>query len=129
MRTLMLALVTSFTLASAASAQRATEQFIPIGQSPGAVTMQGALGAVAEPAAAGGEASFVMTAAAADGAAAQERAYTIGPQTRIYVDRSALGQASTLGSMDDLRAGRVVEVCIADAASRVALWIKVRAEP
>lgn len=110
-------------LAGAASAQQATEQFIPIGQSPGAVTMQGELSAAAEPAAAGGETVVSMTATGA-----QLRSYVIGPQTRIYIDRSALGQPNTIGGVDDLRAGRHAEVSVADSAARVALWIKVRAE-
>ena len=124
MRRFFLTVVASLALANAASAQRATEQFIPIGQSPGAVTMQGELNALVAPAGAGGETSLSMTSASA-----QEVSYVIGPQTRIYVDRSALGQQSTLGGMGDLHAGRVVEVCVADSTSRIALWIKVRAEP
>ena len=42
--------------AGAAVAHPATEQYIPIGQSPGALTMRGEVTATAAPAAAGGEA-------------------------------------------------------------------------
>lgn len=124
MHTISMALVALAAFAGAASAQQATEQFIPIGQSPGAVTMQGELSAAVAPAAVGGETSFSMM-----GADAQQRSYAIGPRTRIYIDRSALGQPNTMGSAADLRAGRAIEVSVADPAARVALWIKVRAEP
>ncbi len=123
MRTIIRAVVVASALAGAASAQQATEQFIPIGQSPGAMTMQGELSAAAEPAAAGGEATIAMTIAGAE-----PRSYAIGPQTRIYIDRSAQGRASTMGGLADLRAGRHAEVSVAEAAPGIALWIKVRPE-
>ena len=50
----------------------------------------------------------------------------VGPATRIYVDRSAQNQMNTLGTIADVRPGRVVEVRIADPATRVAEWVKVR---
>ncbi len=123
MRTFTLTLLAALALAGAAAAQQASEQYIPIGQSPGALTMRGEVTATAAPAAAGGEASISMTSEAAPAGVS----YVLGPRTRIYIDRSALGRPSTMGAMADLQPGRSVEVSIANADTRVANWIKVRA--
>lgn len=111
-------------IAGPASAQQATEQYIPIGQSPGEGTMVGEVSAAVEPAAAGGATTFTM----ASEAGAPDASYVIGPHTRIYVDRSAQGLPNTLGAAEDVQPGRVVEVRIGDAQTRVAAWIKVRAQ-
>jgi hypothetical protein len=120
MRTFVFTLAAAIALAGAAAAHPATEQYIPIGQSPGGTTVQGTAYATAEPATAGGPASVSVDVAG------DYQNYVIGPRTRIYVDRSAQGQPSTLGTVEDLQAGRVVEVRLADAETRVAAWIKVR---
>ena len=123
MRALLIVALALFTPAVVV-AHPATEQFIPIGQSPGAVTMQGQVTTAAQPSALGAETSFSMTAAGA----ARDVSYVVGPNTRIYVDRSQHGRANTHGTIADLQAGRLIEVCVADTQSRVALWIKVRAD-
>jgi hypothetical protein len=123
-RTLSLSLIAAALLAGVAFAHPATEQFIPIGQSPHAVTMQGKVSAVAEPAAADGVSSIAMTTPAAP----EALNYVVNPQTRIYIDRSAHGRASTLGSMADLQPGRDIEVAVSASDTSTALWIKVRAE-
>ncbi len=123
MRTMLVAVLAAALLSSAASAQVASEQFIPIGQSPGALTMQGEVQAAAAPAVAGGEGSVAMTSEAApDGVS-----YLIGPRTRIYIDRSALGRPNTMGALADIQPGRAIEVSVPTADTRVASWIKVRA--
>jgi hypothetical protein len=124
MRALILALAACAAAAGAALAHPATEQYIPIGQSPGALTMQGEVSQPVAPAAANGETSIAMSAAGGAG----DVAYVIGPHTRIYLDRSAQGRASSVGSLADLQPGRAIEVCIPDADARVAEWIKVRAQ-
>lgn len=121
MRTILVAVLAA-ALSGVASAQQATEQYIPIGQSPGALTMQGQVQAAAGPAA-GGEGSVSMTSEAAPGGVS----YAIGPHTRIYIDHSAQGRPNTMGALADLQPGRAIEVSIPNAETRVASWIKVRA--
>ncbi len=126
MRTSTLAVVAAMALtdalAGAASAQQATEQYIPIGQSPGALTMQGQVQATTA-ATAGGDGSVSMTSEAAPGGVS----YGIGPHTRIYIDHSGQGRPNTLGTLAEVQPGRAIEVSIPSAGTRIASWIKVRA--
>lgn len=122
MRAIAFSLLVMAAVAGSAAAQQATEQYIPIGQSPGGVTMQGQLSASVEPAGAGGEATFTMAAAAG----APEVSYVLSPTTRIYIDNSARGQPNTMGAIADLQPGRTVEVRVSGTEARTALWIKVR---
>ncbi len=113
---LLAALLTS---ASAAHAQRATERFIPLGESPGVSGKLTAIGTIVavdpemrqiELEGTGGRASV-----------------TLRDSTSIWIDRHQLGLASTTGSFDDCHAGRVAEVKYADPDTRqVAEWIKLR---
>jgi hypothetical protein len=116
------AVIAALALAGAAAAHPATEQYIPIGQSPGPGVVQGTAEPVAEPAA--GAPPIV----AVDREGEQIGAYVVTPQTRIYIDRSAQGLPSTMGTLEDVQAGRVIEVRIADPETRAAEWIKVRAQ-
>ncbi|MBI1185884.1 MAG: hypothetical protein GC206_00840 [Alphaproteobacteria bacterium] len=115
------AVIGAAALAGAAFAHPATEQFIPIGESPGANTVQGTAYETAAPATADGAAIVSV-----DVADAGYESYVVGPHTRIYIDRSEQGLANTVGTIEDVQAGRVVEVRIADPETRVAAWIKVR---
>lgn len=121
MRLAVLAAIAGFALTGAAFAHPATEQFIPIGQSPGGGTVQGTAGAVAAPASGDGPAVVQVVTPAA---AAQD--FVIGPETRIYIDRSAQGAPNVVGTIEDVQPGRVIEVRLADETTRVAAWIKVR---
>jgi len=124
MRTaLFLAALASLALAGAASAHPATEQYIPIGQSPGPGVVQGAAAPVAEPSESGGP---TIVAVERDGA--QLGAYVVTPHTRVYIDRSAQGLPNQVGTLDDVQPGRVIEVRIANPQTREAEWIKVRAQ-
>jgi hypothetical protein len=122
MRTALLAAFASLALASAAYAHPATEQYIPIGQSPGPGVVSGTAGAVAEPAS--GEGDPIVSVESAAGA--EVGAYVVTEQTRVYIDRSAQGLPRLVGSIDDVQPGRVIEVRIADPDTREAEWIKVR---
>jgi hypothetical protein len=123
MRLIAKTLFASLILAGGASAHPATEQFIPIGQSPGDGTVvQGTAGAVAEPSAAGADPIVSVENAEGD----QVGAYVVTEQTRIYIDRSTEGLPSLVGTIDDVQPGRVIEVRIADPQTREAEWIKVR---
>jgi hypothetical protein len=122
MRALALAIIGCLALTGAAWAHPATEQYIPIGQSPGDGTVvQGRTGAVVEPAA---DAPPVVSVVGPS--EAEIGAYVVVPTTRIYIDRSAEGLPSLVGTIDDVQPGRVIEVRIADPQTRAAEWIKVR---
>jgi hypothetical protein len=119
MRTLALATL-ALAFAGAAWAHPATEQFIPIGESPGPGVVQGTALPVAEPAA-GGDAIVAV-----ENSGAQVGAYVVTEHTRIYIDRSAQGLPNLVGTINDVQPGRVIEVRIADPETRAAEWIKVR---
>ena len=124
MRTALVAAFASLALAGAAGAHPATEQYIPIGQSPGPGVVTGTAGAVAEPSS--GEGDPIVSVQSPAGS--EVGAYVVTEQTRVYVDRSAQGLPSLVGTIDDVQPGRVIEVRIADPQTRAAEWIKVRAE-
>ena len=124
MRQFAYAVIATFALAGAAAAHPATEQFIPIGESPGPGVVQGTAGAVAEPTAATGGDPVISVE---NSTGAELGAYIVTEHTRIYVDRSAQNLPSLVGSIDDVQPGRVIEVRI-DPDTRNAEWIKVRAQ-
>ena len=122
MRSIAYAIAATIALAGAAAAHPATEQFIPIGQSPGPGVVQGTAGAVVEPSAADGE----PVVAVENNSGAELGAYVVTEHTRIYIDRSAQGLPNLVGTIDDVQPGSVIEVRIADPQTREAEWIKVR---
>jgi hypothetical protein len=124
-RTEMRSLATGFCVAtallggvSAAHGQRATEQFIPIGESPGLSGKQSSIGEIAETDARAQSLTFTEPAG--------RRTVRITEKTKIYLDRSKLKQTSLAGSFADLKKGRRVEVKYLDPERReVADWVKV----
>lgn len=102
-----------------ARAQKATEQFIPIGQSPGL----------------SGKATVIGTVEAIDAAArtmtvnagATSYRCALTDRTRIWIDRSAQRLSATTGRLADLQEGRRVEVKFTDATRKTAEWVKVEA--
>ncbi len=99
-------------------AQRQTERFIPIGQSPGISGVTSAIGTI--------EAAdtVAMTLRIAAEAGPVTVRYTAA--TSIWLDRSEQRQSAGVGGPADLVAGRRVEVKFVDAERReVADWIKV----
>jgi hypothetical protein len=123
MRQFAYALIATFALAGAAAAHPATEQFIPIGESPGPGVVQGTAAAVAEPSSVEGE----PVVSVENTSGAELGAYVVTEHTRIYIDRSAQNLPSLVGTIADVQPGRVIEVRIADPQTREAEWIKVRA--
>jgi hypothetical protein len=103
-----------------ARAQKATEQFIPIGRSPGLsgkTTMIGTIEAFD---------AAARTLTVASDAGTYRCALT--DATRIWVDRSAQRLAATAGGFADLQKGRRVEVkFVDDKTRRTAEWVKVEA--
>lgn len=120
MRTLAVAAL-ALAFAGSAFAHPATEQFIPIGQSPGPGVVQGTAAPVAEPASGGAPIVAVENASGAE-----LGAYVVTEHTRIYVDRSSQGLPNLVGTLNDVQPGRVIEVRILDPQTREADWIKVR---
>jgi len=106
--------------ATAACAQRTTERYIPLGQSPGMsgnVTLIGNVGTVD---------SVDRSLAVQSGAGAQRVKLT--DKTRMWLDRSAARQSTQPATMADLRAGRRIEVKFTDESNRsTAEWIKIDA--
>ncbi|MEW5880313.1 MAG: hypothetical protein AB1761_07705 [Pseudomonadota bacterium] len=102
-----------------AQAQKATEQFIPIRQSPGL----------------SGKSTIIGTIEAVDAAArtitvnAGSTSYrcALTDRTRIWIDRSAQRLSATSGSIGDLQRGRRVEVKFTDATRNAVEWVKVEA--
>ncbi len=100
---------------SYAHGQKATEQFIPIGQSPGIshkFTYIGVIEAV-------NPQQRTVTAAG--------HTVRITEQTRIWLDNSLRRLSNQAGSFGDLQKGRKVEIKYADSAQpQVAQWVKVQ---
>lgn len=110
-----------------AHGQKATEMFIPIGQSPGqsgTVTIIGAIDAV------NAQEQSVSIVGTTGTWSAQ-----ITGRTKIWLDRSKLRMPNQYGTFADLQKGRMVEVKYEDRADKdkgkgPAEWIKVQiAEP
>lgn len=100
---------------SYAHGQRATEQFIPIGQSPGLSNKYTYIGMIE----AVDPQQRTVTAAG--------HTVRITEQTRIWLDRSLLKLSNQVGSFGDLQKGRKVEIKYADSAQpQVAQWVKVQ---
>ncbi len=108
---------------NAAEAQRTTEQFIPIGRSPGlsdVVTYVGEIVAV-DP----GARSLTLRR---PGDAETVTATIIG-DTRIWLDRSSIGRPNLSGAIADLVPGSAAEIHFRDPEQRrFADWIKVQSE-
>jgi hypothetical protein len=103
--------------AAHAHAQRMTEMFIPIGESPGVSGKLSVIGVVesVDPKA------RTITVAAATGT----QPVRIGDRTWIWLDRSKEKLRNEKGSMADLQTGRRVEVKFESADPSTAEWIKV----
>lgn len=121
MRTFLSALGVAIALISAVfqvHAQKETERFIPIGQSPGVSHKYTSIGEISEVDAA----RRTVTVAEQAG----RRTVKITEKTRIWLDRTKLKQANLSGSFTDLQKGRRVEVKYEDPERpQVADWVKV----
>jgi hypothetical protein len=102
-----------------ASAQRETEMFIPIGQSPGISSKTSVIGTVETVNAAGRTVTVVGPTGS--------QTFAITEQTRIWVDRSLVKLTNQTGSLADLQKGRKVEVNPQPPGPQpLADWIKVQ---
>jgi hypothetical protein len=109
-------------VASVAHAQRATERFIPLGQSPGA----------------SGKLTVIGTIVAVDPEKRQIRlegpagrvTVALLDSTSIWIDRHEVGLGAATGSFADCHQGRMAEVKYADPDTRQAAeWVKLRDQP
>ena len=98
-----------------AAGQQATEQYIPIGESPGLSGSDTYLGEILSVETA--EHAFFV-----DGPDGLMRV-AVSPQTRIYLDRSGVGESNSIGHYANCEAGRLVEVLLAPDGT--AAWVKV----
>jgi hypothetical protein len=114
---LSMALTALLMSASDARAQKATEQFIPLGQSPGLSSVIGQIGSVDR-----ATQVIVITVETASGG----QPVQVTEQTRIWIDRSTFSESNVAGGFDDLKTGRQIEVKYQDDERREnAEWIKV----
>lgn len=118
-RTACLALVWLMMGASLAHSQEATERFIPIGQSPGVSGRTTHIGPI--------QAVDASKRLLTVGAAGDAQRFGITDGTAIWVDRSALKQTNSRGSVADLQPGRRAEVKWDAKDKTRAEWIKVEA--
>ncbi|MDX1672095.1 MAG: hypothetical protein R3211_07120 [Balneolaceae bacterium] len=106
-------------------AQRSTEIYIPIGESPGLAgyTKIGTVASVNSQAN-----RFVLT-----DSLSQEHPVVITDSTRIWLDRSKMKKRNLVGSPEDLEPGRLAEVKFYLAPDstylQAAEWIKIQVEP
>ena len=102
----------------AALAQKMTEQFIPIGQSPGLSGVHTRIGTVDS--FSSQEAMLTLS----DGSASYS--VQIAEDTHIWLDKSKLGSTNEVGTAADLQSGRRLEVKYQDNdPDAPAEWIKV----
>jgi hypothetical protein len=98
---------------SPAHAQQATEQYIPIGQSPGVSGKSSLIGVIVE------------VDAATKTVTVGERTVRITERTFIWLDRTKLKLTNLTGKFEDLQKGRRVEVKF---QAGVAEWVKIEAK-
>lgn len=105
-------------LAGPLHAQKATERYIPIGESPGVSGKLSYMGRIerVDPR------NRTVTVSGPQG----ERTIEITDDTRIWIDRTARHETCVNGGIGDLEPGRRIEVKYVDATTRYAAeWIKV----
>ena len=106
----------------AASAQKTTEQFVPVGQSPGLSGKYTVIGTV--------QAVNVRDQTVTIAGPAGTSSAKVTERTRIWLDRSKIRQTNVKGTFADLRPGVTVEVKHEDptraSAGGPAEWIKIQ---
>jgi hypothetical protein len=101
-----------------AHAQHMTEQFIPVGQSPGISGKYSYIGQI--------EAIDVQNKTVTVAGPEGSRTIKVTDRTWIWLDRSEQRLTNEVGSMSDLQPGRRVEVKYVDYETKdAAHWIKV----
>jgi hypothetical protein len=105
-------------VAGSARAQRSTEQFIPIGLSPGISQKQTSIGTV--------ESMNLRDLVVIVDESGTRRTVRLTPRTHIWLDRSKLKLPNLEGGPGDLQPGRRIEIKFENPVLRqVADWVKV----
>ena len=101
-------------------AQETTEQYIPIGQSPGVSGKYSYIGKIVEV----DQVAHTITVQSERGTK------TIGviPATRIWLDRSKVKNTNVIASYSDCEVGRLVEVMYDHDNQEIADWIKIESK-
>lgn len=100
------------------AAQKTTERFIPVGQSPGVSGISSYIGELREVDREKGTVTL--------GEGQSTHTVEVTDTTRIWLDRSASKEPNAVGGMDDLEPGRRIELKYVDAQEKAAAdWIKV----
>ena len=97
--------------------QESTEQFIPIGYSPGISDKYSFIGKIVDI----DQETHTIVVDSNRG----QRVIKVTPMTRIWLDRSKVKRTNTVGSYSDCEVGRKVEVMHAHDNESVADWIKI----
>lgn len=117
MRTILKAMIAAMVIIASALAlsHPATERFIPIGDSPGVSKVKSYIGAIRS----------VRTTASGFTMSVEdsEKPITVTEDTKIYLDTGP-GKTNGVGSEDDCRVGRIVEVYLHDDGT--AYWVKIK---
>jgi len=107
-------------VAGSARAQKSTEQFIPIGLSPGVSQKQTEIGTV--------ESMNLRDLVVTVSESGMRRTIRLTARTHVWLDRSKLKLPNLEGSATDLLPGRRVEIKFENPVLRqVADWVKVEA--
>lgn len=118
----LLAIIAGLAVVAAAAqpalAQKSSERFIPIGQSPGLSGSVTLLGSVRAMDVASGQLTIAL-----DGGGHQT--IQVNPQTRLWLDRSEARAPSTTCEKSDLRPGVRVEAMPDKSTPGLAEWVKV----
>jgi len=104
-----------------AAAQKTTERFIPVGESPGVSGKYSVIGKV--------QAIDPLTRTITVVTPAGTHEVNISEECRIWLDRSRLKRTNESGNFNDCQKGRTVEVLFASKEKRgTAAWIKILVE-
>ena len=116
--------VLALALPATLAAQKATEMYVPIGQSVGLSGRHTLIGRIAA-------ADAASRSLRLDGGATTPAGVRVDERTVIWLDRSGLRQPNSYGSYADLQPGRRIEVKFVgnDRAAGTAEWIKVDPSP
>jgi hypothetical protein len=98
-------------------AQQTSEQFIPIGMSPGISNKYSYIGKIT--------AIDATTKTISMQSDKGPRTITISPITRIWLDRSKNKKSNIVASFDDIKIGRDVEVMHGHENENTAIWVKI----
>lgn len=114
---ILILLTSALLILPAASAHRMTEQYIPIGQSPGVSGKYSTIGVIQDY----NHETHAIVIKSEQGT----MTYSMDERTSIYVDRNQSKRTNLKGSLSDCQPGRRVEIMHRFDEEGVALWVKV----